>query len=727
MAYDPVPTFLQEAAELIAGIEQAALGLCATAAPAETVHEIFRAFHTIKGSGAMCGLDRVAGFTHHMEGLLEKVRDGTTPVSPSLAELILKATDHIKALLNAIEGGGAEPAGSRETLVEEIEQFQVSRTPDSPSAVDSTSPAAGNENAGECTWRISFRPNPVILLNGASPAALWNDLRNLGTCEVEAHTDEVPELDGLEPDRCYLWWTATLRTAAGEDQIRDVFIFVEDGSRLEIAALADALSNAHTDAPAGAMPDALRATPTVLQRPSDPACGPPPPLPPTREPLPAAAQPPESSPHKPAAREATVRVPAARLDRLVNLVGELVMNHSCLAQAASQSGAAELANAVQVLERLVAELRDNVLGIRMLPIGTLFGRFRRLVHDLSKELGKEVDLVTEGAETELDKSILDQLGEPLVHCLRNCLDHGIEPAAERMEKGKPRRAIIRLSAVHTGSNVVIRIEDDGRGIDRAAIRAKAIEKQLVAPDAVLSDKEILNLIVLPGFSTAREVTSVSGRGVGMDAVKRQIDLLHGSLSLASTEGRGTGIFITLPLTLAIIDGLLVEIAGEQLIIPMAVVTENVELTGAQKARNNGRNVIAVRGELLPYIDLRQAFRIRGEAPAIEKVVIVQDGDDRVGLIVDRVLGTHQTVIQSLGKFYKKVEVVSGATIMGDGRVAVILDIAAVVRHIDRQCRTAPPAAWADTEVAAAGLHHARTACCRVPAEPALETRPLGKD
>jgi two-component system chemotaxis sensor kinase CheA len=369
------------------------------------------------------------------------------------------------------------------------------------------------------------------------------------------------------------------------------------------------------------------------------------------------------------------------------------MNQSRLAQAASQNGAPEFVNPVQELERLVAELRDDVLGIRMLPIGTLFGRFRRLVHDLAAELGKEADLVTEGTETELDKSILDRLGEPLVHCLRNCLDHAIETPVDRLRRGKPPRATICLSAVHLGSNVVVRVRDDGRGIDRAAVRARAVEKQLIQPDANLSDKDIFNLILLPGFSTAKQVTSVSGRGVGMDAVKRQIDALRGSLSIASEDGKGCLVSITLPLTLAIIEGLLVEIGKDQFIVPMAAVTENVELTAVERTRHNRRNVIAVRGELVPYVDLRAAFRVDGEAPAIEKVVIVQLEDDRVGLVVDRVLGTHQTVIQSLGRFFRNIEVVSGATIMGDGRVALIMDIAAVVRHAESGCREGPAGAW----------------------------------
>jgi two-component system, chemotaxis family, sensor kinase CheA len=373
-----------------------------------------------------------------------------------------------------------------------------------------------------------------------------------------------------------------------------------------------------------------------------------------------------------------VRVPSGKLDRLVNLVGELVMNQSRLAQATAGVEAPDLLAPVEEIERLVSELRETVLGIRMMPIGVTFHRFKRLVHDLSAELGKEIDLVTDGAATELDKTVLDQLGDPLVHLIRNSVDHGIEPAGERTAAGKPARGVIRLSARHTGSNVVVTIEDDGRGLDAAAIRAKAVERKLIAPEAALSEREIFQLIFLPGFSMAREVTSVSGRGVGMDVVKRQVDALRGSVGIASEPGRGTSISLTLPLTLAIIDGLLVEIGGDQYIAPMAVVTENVELRRADRGRNNGRHVVAVRGELVPYLYLREMFGIGGEEPEIEKIVIVRHEEQRVGLVVDRVLGSHQTVIQSLGRFYRNIEMVSGATIMGDGRVALILNMAGLV-------------------------------------------------
>ena len=681
MLHNLVEAFLLESEDLLIQVEDAALSLGTGERTADTVNQLFRAFHTIKGSGGMCGLDAIAGFTHHLENLLVKVREGSVPVTKALIDLVLKSRDHIKILLNAEQGGPQPPAGSADKLIAAIEACANTACASSGGVASSVAAGAGSaaqrvaepKEGAENTWRINFRPNPSLLACGGNPLSLLSELADLGHCEVTAHTVDVPALAAIDPEQCYLAWTINLIGACTENSIRDVFIFVESDSKLEI----ELLSSVPTE-PA-AKPEAGWAAniPSVSKEE------------PHKETAPKEGAPKEG------AKDSSVRVPSSRLDRLVNLVGELVINQSRLAQAASQSGAPEFTNPVQELERLLAELRDNVLGIRMLPIGTLFGRFRRLVHDLSAELGKEIDLVTEGAETELDKSILDQLSEPLVHCLRNSLDHGVEPPDVRVAKGKPRRATVRLSAVHTGSDVVVSIQDDGRGIDRHAVRTKAVEKGLISADAVLSDKDIFNLILMPGFSTAKQVTNVSGRGVGMDAVKRQIDSLRGTLTLASEEGKGTRILITLPLTLAIIDGLLVQIGADQFITPMATVMENVELLRSQRAGKNGRNVIAVRGELIPYIDLRASFGIFSEPPPIAKVVIVQHEDQRVGLVVDAVLGTHQTVIQSLGKVFRNVNVVSGATIMGDGRVALILDVAAIVRHANRECTVDRPLEQAD--------------------------------
>ena len=531
-------------------------------------------------------------------------------------------------------------------------------------------PTPSETDSGEKTWEIRFRPYSGLLNCGGNPILLMRDLSELGPCEVETHADAVPPLEEIDPTACYFWWSVTLRTSADQNAIREVFMFVEDGSELEISAVEPAEPSMSQSE---ALPEVAPGRNDVNAEKSGAV-------------IPIAQTGTEAATTSGLAKESTVRVPSGRLDRLVNLVGELVMNQSRLTQIMTQIGVPELANPVQEIERLVGELRDDVLGIRMLPIGTLFSRFRRMVHDLAQELGKEVDLITEGAETELDKSILDQLGEPLVHLLRNSIDHGIEKAEERIAKGKPRRGTIRLRAVHNGSTVVVAIEDDGRGINRAVVRAKAVERQLISPEANLSDKEVLNLLMLPGFSTAAKVTNVSGRGVGMDVVKRQIDVLRGSVLIASEEGKGTCMSLTLPLTLAIIEGLLVQVSESRLIFPMSAVTENVELLGSERRRNNGRNVISVRGELIPYIDLRSLFKMDGASPEIEKIVIVEHEEQRVGFIVDRVLGTHQTVLQPLGRFFRNVTVASGATIMGDGGVALILDIASIIKFADQLAR-----------------------------------------
>lgn len=663
-APNPVNTFLHEAEDLLTQIEEIALDVDPAAPDTEAVNRLFRAFHTIKGSGAMFGFDAVAAFTHHVETALDRVRSGEVSLTQPLLDLVLGAKDRIKCLLEAGPGTlDGEPQTSERII-------STLNTLCGASGVNPHAPAATTANAdstaveGPQTFRIRFRPDPGMMVCGTSPTSILNELRALGECSVVANTESVPDLKSIQPDQIYLSWEITLTTGKGRNAIKDVFIFVEDGSKIDIESPGAEASSDSAPSEASTASAAPRPAPATEVSTSIAA----------KNDSPAANQ------RKPSAKDATVRVPSEKLDRLVNLVGELVMNQSRLTQAASRFDSSDLAVPVEEIERLVSELRDNVLGIRMMPIGSTFSRFKRLVHDLSGELGKEIDLVTEGAETELDKTVLDQLGDPLVHLIRNSLDHGIEPTEQRETLGKPRRGTIRLAAAHTGSNVVVTIQDDGKGLDTAAIRAKAIEKGLIAADVSLSDKETFNLIFLPGFSTAKQITSISGRGVGMDVVKRQIDALRGAVSISSQLGKGTTIALTLPLTLAIIDGLLVEIGSDQFIIPMSVVTENVELHRHERSRNNGRNVIAVRGELVPYLRLRESFEVRDAELDVEKVVIVRHEDQRVGLVVDRVLGSHQTVIQSLGRFYKNIEAFSGATIMGDGRVALILDLGGLIRY-----------------------------------------------
>ena len=667
--HNPVQTFLIEAEDLLTRIEEIALELVPNETADDLINELFRAFHTLKGSGAMFGFATVAAFTHHVETVLDLSREGRLPLSEELIRLILRSRDQIKALLAAAQNNqappvatGAEIVAALAALLPSVEATETNGASTHAAASDSK-PAVIANNAPRQTYQIHFRPAPELMVTGANPIALLNELRELGDCQIVANADRVPLLEQTQSDHCYFAWDISLATNRGLNAIKDVFMFVEDGSELRIEPTAASERRVYAAAAGSAtLPPPEGAVPLGAE----------------------VAQPPtaRSPARKSPAKESSVRVPSERLDRLVNLVGELVMNQSRLSQVAARANVPNLAGPVEELERLVDELRDNVLGIRMMPIGATFSRFRRLVHDLSAELGKEIDLVTEGEETEMDKTVLDQLGDPLVHLIRNSIGHGIELPEARVSAGKPRRGIIRLAAAHVGSNVVITITDDGQGLDPEAIRGKAVEKGLIAADAKLSDREMYELIFRPGFSTAKQLTSVSGRGVGMDVVKRQFEALRGQIAMTSLFGAGTTLTVTLPLTLAIIDGLLVEIGRDQFIVPMSVVTENVELPQSDRSRKNGRNVVAIRGELVPYVRLRDAFEINGTELDVEKIVIAKHGDDRVGLVVDRVLGNHQTVIQSLGTFYRNIELVSGATIMGDGRVALILDLTGLVRMAD---------------------------------------------
>ena len=366
-------------------------------------------------------------------------------------------------------------------------------------------------------------------------------------------------------------------------------------------------------------------------------------------------------------------MPAAKLDQFVDLVGELVTVQARLSELAARGDDPDVAAVSEEIERLTSSLRENSMNIRMLPIRATFEKFRRLVHDLARDLGKDVELTMEGADTELDKTVIDQLGDPLMHLIRNSMDHGIEPASTRIARGKRSTATIHLSARHSGASVLIGVSDDGGGIDAEAVRGRAIERGLVEAGASLTEAEIFALLFQPGFSTAKTVTDVTGRGVGMDVVRQRVDSLRGSIDVASKPGEGTSVTLRLPLTLAIIDGLLVSIGEAFFVLPLANTLECIELTREDIERANGKHVANVRGELIPYIRLREHFNIRTEPPAIEQIMVVETEEGRYGFVVDQVLGNCQTVIKNLGRFYRHVQVVSGATILGNGTVALILD------------------------------------------------------
>ncbi len=522
----------------------------------------------------------------------------------------------------------------------------------------------------QTTWRVRFRLPADAMATGTNPLLLLDELRTLGTASVTALTGGVPALEAIDPGLSYLSWDVTLRTDQPRAAIEQVFLFVIDDMELDIDPVMGPSPASGLDDP---MPDSARlaAAPAV---------------PPVQAPAGAARQTPAAD-----AREAksvdTIRVPAERLDELMDRVGQLVIAQSRLKEIAAASNDAAMKSVTEDIERLSLELRDTTMGVRMLPIGQLFSRFRRLIHDLARDHGKNIELVTVGEETELDKTVIERLNDPLIHLIRNAVDHGIEDPATRVAAGKSPLGRVTLAARHIGSGVLISIIDDGRGLDRARIRARAEENGLFAPGARLTDGELFQVIFQPGFSTAREVTSLSGRGVGMDVVKRAIDGLRGNIDVASTAGLGSEITLRLPLTLAIIDGLLVRVGHGRYVIPLSAVEECVELSTEEDARSRGRNFLNIRGDLVPFLRLRELFNATTPPDHYQKVVIVSAGDLRVGLVVDQVIGDHQTVIKSLSKLHADIEIFSGATILGDGAVALILDIAHLVeqgqRHEER--------------------------------------------
>ncbi len=649
--------FKTEARELLAGLESDLLELETEPGNAELVGRVFRAMHTLKGSGAMFGFYDIAAFTHEIETVYDMVRNGRVEVTKGLIDLTLSAMDQVGAMLGAIEGQGpADKVISDEIVASFWSLLAGAGAGDgavAPTGRDTADSRPGVEG-GAVTYRIRFRPGPDILKTGTNPLGLLDELRQMGQCRVEAHTEHIPSLEELDPEACYTYWDVTLTTDMGMDAIKDVFIFVFEGAEISVEAV-----DGPETAPAPASGPGKPGIPDIHKLAEKP------------------------SKAKPDGRAdgvvSSVRVSSSKLDVLADLVGELVTAQARLNQISASYNDPVLCRIAEEVESLTSELRDNTLSIRMVPIGTMFTKFKRLVRDLSTELGKEVVMTTQGAETELDKTVIERLDDPIVHIIRNSIGHGIELPEARVAAGKQRHGTVGLSAVHSGTHVLVSITDDGAGLDPDKIRAKAVERGLILPDAVLTEKELFGLIFEPGFTTADEVTTVSGRGVGMDVVKRCLDSLRGAVEVSSIKGAGTTITLRLPLTLAIIEGLLVGIGAEQFVLSLSAVDECVEFLGEGMARAAGRRLLDVRGEPLPYICLREMFNITGEPPALEQAVIVKEDGYKVGFVVDRVVGKHQTVIKSLGRFYKDVEGVSGATILGDGTVALILDVSRLIR------------------------------------------------
>jgi two-component system chemotaxis sensor kinase CheA len=676
--------FREEGREVLVDLESALLELNDNRGDMELVGRVFRALHTMKGSGAMFGFEDLATFTHNLETAFDEVRNGRLPISSELIDLTLAALDQIRAMLEEGIAGApvADLAACAEILAKvrhltgKPEKHHDKAKTATPQAGSEVGTGTGSEAAtGQVReWSIHFAPGPEFMLNGANPLLLLRELKQMGGLAVRASMAAVPPLNELDPERCYISWEMVLATAAERDAIRDVFIFVEDSCELTIEPFLSPAEESAQAASAAASAADLTAQALLDKR--------------EKRGGRRVYDTPDNA--------SSLRVPAAKLDQFVDLVGELVTVQARLSEIAARCDDPEIAAVSEEVERLTSSLRDNSMNIRMMPIRATFEKFRRLVHDLARDLGKNVELTIEGADTELDKTVIDQLSDPLMHLIRNSMDHGIEPPAMRAERGKSLTATIHLAARHSGASVLIVVSDDGGGINAEAVRNKAVERGLVAAGDELTESEIFALLFQPGFSTAKQVTDVSGRGVGMDVVRQRVDSLRGSIEVASNPGAGTSVTLRLPLTLAIIDGILVSIGDASFVLPLANILECIELTGADIERANGKHIVDVRGEIVPYIRLREHFSIRTPRPEIEQIMIVATEGGRYGFVVDRVLGNCQTVIKNLGRFYRHVKVVSGATILGDGRVALILDPERVaqdaVRAITQGSRAGPSAA-----------------------------------
>ena len=673
--------FLEEAGDLLPELEAALLELDNAPSEPELINRVFRALHTIKGSGSMFGFEEVADFTHEVENAFELVRCGEMAVSKELLDLTFRAKDQIQLMLQ--DSAAKDSQGVQEILESVRELLPVKKQEVGESPKQEKQSQTSRENLA---YRIRFKPDQNILAMGTDPMMLLDELRELGQAYVIAHSEDIPALEKLDPEKCFVWWDVILITTQGKNAIHDVFIFVEEDSELSIQII-DHVSGYGQEEGYRKLGEILTERGDLSRQDLEAALGS---QKRVGELLVQAGLVSRTQVESALAEQQTmrrvqedcskdvsassVRVPALKLDELVNLVGELVIAQSKLSRMVGDDGNMALRSIAEEIERLSDELRDNTLGIRMLPIGSSFGKFRRVVRDLCSQKGKEIELVTEGADTELDKTVIERINDPLVHLLRNSIDHGIESPEERAKLGKPRQGTITFSAAQSGGNVILTISDDGRGMDSERIKAKALEKGIISQGDELGQRELLNLIFQPGFSTSTEISDISGRGVGMDVVRKNISALRGSVDAESIPGEGSTIRISLPLTLAIIDGLQVRVGEQHFIIPLSVVGECIELEGNAQRGEANWDFVRLRDQLIPYISLRKFFEVQGEAGSIEQVVVVDTGEKLMGLVVDEVLGQQQTVIKNLSRVYQHIREVSGATILGDGSIALILDV-----------------------------------------------------
>ena len=703
--------FIQEAREQLTDMEAGLMRMEQGDHDPETLNAIFRAAHTIKGGSGVVELGMIEKFTHVVENALDKLRNNEIQVSDDLISAILNCCDHLNALLDLAENDQheADPALQLkgETLANHLRGFLggavASPTPTTPAEPDASVESEGGGKTMNDCWHISVRFGRDVLRNGMDPESILRYLLSLGEIvHITTIADALPEADEMNPESCYLGFEINFRSHADKAAIEKVFDFVRDGCDLhilppfskvtdylqlivelpeetmrlgEILVKSGALTQEELDeglAQQQAGSQAAKADGTtppqlgeilVERQMVQP------------EIVEAAVTKQKQVSEKKADEARLIRVHADKLDLLIDLVGELVIAGASANLLAQKSGQTVLVEATSVLSRLVESIRDSALQLRMVQIGETFNRFNRVVRDTAKEIGKEIELVITGADTELDKSVVEKIGDPLMHLVRNAMDHGLEPTAQRLAKGKPAAGRVELNAFHDSGCIVIEVVDDGAGLPKEKIRAKAIEKGIIGPNDTLSDQEIANLIFEAGFSTAEKVTNLSGRGVGMDVVRRNIQALRGTVEVHSQENLGSRFIIRLPLTLAIIDGFLVGVEQSSFVIPLEMVVECMELQNASV----DRNYLNLRGEVLPFVRLRELFEVPGENPKRENVVVVKSGGQKAGIVVDVLHGEFQTVIKPLGGLFRHLRGIGGSTILGSGEVALILDVQALAQ------------------------------------------------
>jgi two-component system chemotaxis sensor kinase CheA len=676
------------------------------------INAVFRDLHTIKGSSAMNGIDQVASFIHKLEDAYDQARNGELRVNAELIDVALKSLDYVRQLIDAQADVSKTDQAAAAAIQSRIDSLMVASVAVTAEVVLLDPQATGDNNEEDVPshnlYHVKFVPDANLMFRGTNVIGLLEEILELGPCRLVTDIRQVPSLDEIKPDTIYTSWRMLIAFAGDQELLDDVFMFVVDDcvvsidplvqditfgkayqlveslyllldtdpdlgvDRLEDAARALLEDSQNTDSLVAvhATTGTANANATINQ--------------PTEQPSSESVVASSSfTGQKFAADKEFIRVPSERLDMQLDLVGELVIAQAGLTQYSGMARDTRLDAIAEVIERLTDDLRDNAMNLRMLPVGNLFSRYKRVVRDMALRIGKQITLTTEGDETELDKTVIDQLGDPLVHLIRNSVDHGLESAAERIAAGKASTGTIKLSAAHVGSNVVITVSDDGRGLDRDTIRSRAESHGLLTPLVSYSDKEVFKQIFQPGFTTVHKVSDMSGRGVGMDVVKRVIDKLQGTIEIHSQPGQGTKIDLQVPLTLAIIDGLMIDVGDNFFILPLGLVEEVVELQQARGDSTTENNILNIRDAIVPYVFLREVLNINNRSDDIERVVIVSNGGERVGLVVDRVVGQHQTVIKGLGKAYEKVSNFSGSTILGDGTVALILDVPDLLRYAEK--------------------------------------------